>query len=173
MKMISSLAETKVDALLTALDEDIRNSESTLSRLDVLRSLIIKRDDAALEQLLHDLHHEAESRAAGTQRREGIRRGLAAELGCDIRVITLSALKQMLSGPRRQAVADRQVRLKSLIVQLKREYALTTALVADCARFNRTLMRMFFGLDVKGKTTYNAQGAVSRQADANLVNLHY
>ncbi|HNY79305.1 MAG: flagellar export chaperone FlgN [Sedimentisphaerales bacterium] len=171
--MISSLVETKVDALLTALDEDIRNSESTLSRLDVLRSLIIKRDDVALEQLLHDLRHEAESRAVGDQRREGIRKELATELGCDIRGLTLSTLKRMLSGPRRQAVADRQVRLQSLIAQLKREYALTTALVADCARFNRTLMHVLFGLNVKGKTTYNAQGAVSRQADANLVNLHY
>jgi hypothetical protein len=173
MNMISSLAETKVEALLTALDEEIRNTESTLSQLDLLRALLIKRDDRALEQLLHDLRQEAASRAAGAQRREAIRKELADELGCDLRVMTLSFLKRTLSGPRRQAVADRQTRLQSLIAQLKREYALTTALVADCARFNRSLMRVFFGLDVKGKTTYNAQGAVSRPADASLVNLHY
>ncbi len=171
--MTSSLIEAKVDALVTALDEDIRNTEATLSRLDELRSLIIKRDDAALEQLLHGLRHEAESRGAGIERREAVRKDLADELGCDIGKVTLSALKRVLSGPRRQAVVDRQTRLKSLIAQLKREYALTTALVADCARFNRSLMRIFFGQDIKGKTTYNARGTVSQQTDANLVNLHF
>lgn len=171
--MTSSQIETKVDALVTALDEDIRNTEATLSRLDELRTLIIKRDDAALEQLLNGLRHEAESRSPGIERREAIRKELAAELGCDIGTVTLSALKRVLRGPRRQAVADRQTRLKALIAQLKREYALTTALVVDCARFNRSLMRVFFGMDVKGKTTYNARGAVSQRTDANLVNLHY
>jgi hypothetical protein len=63
--MISSVAEIKVDALLAALDEDIRSTQSTLSQLDVLRSLIIKRDDKALEALLRDLQEEAESRRRG------------------------------------------------------------------------------------------------------------
>ena len=171
--MVSSQMETKVDALLTALDEDIQNTEATLRQLDALRSLLIKRDDTALEQLLRDLRQEAESRAAGIRKRESFRADLAGELGCDLGMMTLSALKASLSGPRRQAVADRQARLKSLIAQLKREYALTTALLADCARFNRSLMRIFFGPEARSKTTYNAKGAVMQQADTSLMNLHY
>ncbi len=171
--MTLALTGTKVDALLAALDEDIRRTQGTLSHLDTLRSLIVKRSDAALEQLLHDLRHEAESRVADVQRRESIRKELADELGCALDAMTLSVLKDALSGPRREAVADRQTRLKSLIAQLKREYALTSALVADCARFNRSLMRVFFGLDARGETTYSARGAAKHQADAALVNLHY
>ncbi len=171
--MISSSAETKVDALLAALDEDIRSTESTLSQLDALRSLIIKRDDQAMETLLHDLREEAESRLAAIRRRETIRKELAEELGCDLRAMTLSALCRALVDPQRQAVVDRQTRLKDLVAQLRREYALTTALVADCARFNRSLMQVFFGQDPQGKATYNARGTVSRQANVSLVNLHY
>jgi hypothetical protein len=171
--MISSVAEIKVDALLAALDEDIRSTQSTLSQLDVLRSLIIKRDDKALEALLRDLQEEAESRLAAIQRREAIRKELADELGCEPGAMTLSALRRLLVDPRRRAVEDRQTRLKDLVAQLKREYALTTALVADCARFNRSLMRVFFGQDAQGKATYNARGTVHRQANVSLVNLHY
>lgn len=171
--MISSSAAAKVDALLGALDEDIRSTESTLSQLDVLRGLIIKRDDKALETLLHDLREEAEFRLAAIRRRETIRKELAEELGCDLRAMTLSALCRVLVDPQRQAVVDRQSRLKDLVARLKREYALTTALVADCARFNRSLMRVFFGQDHQGKATYNARGMVSRRANVSLVNLHY
>ncbi len=171
--MTPARMDSKVDALVAALDEDIRHTESTLSQLDALRGLIIKRDDAALEELLHGLKQEAESRAAAARRREAIRKDLADEMGCDLGAMTLSALKDALSGPRQQAVADRQTRLRSLIDRLKREYTLTSALVADCARFNRSLMRAFFGLDAKGQTTYSARGAARHQADAALVNLHY
>jgi len=173
MMMTSGLMETKVDALLEALDEDIRHMESTLSQLDALRALIVKRDDAALEELLHGLRNEAESRMAGVQRRESLRKELAAELNVDRGTMTLSVLQEALSGPRRQAVADRQARLKTLIVRMKREYALTSALVTDCARFNRSLMHMFFGLNGKGDTTYSATGSARRHAEASLVNLHY
>lgn len=171
--MTSGLIERKVDALLAALDEDIRHMESTLSQLDTLRGLIVKRDDTALEQLLHGLRQEAESRAAGVRKRESLRRDLADELGYDLSTMTLSVLKDALSGPQRQGVADRQAHLTSLIARLKREYTLTSALVTDCARFNRSLMRAFFGLEAQGQTTYSARGAAKHQPDATLVNLHY
>lgn len=171
--MVSSWIETKVDALLAVLDEEIRQTETTLSQLDLLRSLLIKRDDEALEQLLHALRQDMESRAAGIERRESLRAELAAELGCDSNTMTLSALKNVLSGARREAVAQRQARLKTLVAQLKREYALTTALLADCTRFNRSLMEVFFGPDVRVRPTYNARGAVKPASTTSLMNLHY
>ena len=45
--------ETKVEALLDVLDQDIRHIEATLSRLDVLRTLLIKRDDALPPRFVH------------------------------------------------------------------------------------------------------------------------
>lgn len=164
---------TRVDALLAVLDDDIRHAQASLSLLDTLRSLLIKRDEAALEGLLTDLRRQADAHADNERRRESLRRQLADELRCDVREVTLSALRQRLSGLRQAAVDERQVQLKSLTADLKREYTLTTVLVADCARFNRTLMGVFFGWDGKGPMTYGADGAARQPAGAALVDMHY
>jgi hypothetical protein len=172
MRMASAPTAAKVDALLTVLDEDIRHTQTSLSLLDALRSMLIKRDDVALERLLNDLRREAEVHLANERRRQNVRQELADEMGCAVQSVTLSVLKDRLSGDRQAAVVERQMRLKSLTAELKREHALTTMLVADCARFNRSLIRMFFGLDGKGKMTYGANGTAKHQAGTALVNLH-
>jgi hypothetical protein len=163
----------KVDALLAVLDDDIRHAETSLSLLDTLRSLLIKRDDAGLERLLNELRHETEVHFTTERKRENLRRELAGAMGCRPPDVTLSALIRVLSGERRAALAERQERLKSLTAKLKREYTLTTVLVADCARFNRTLTRVFFGLDGKGMMTYSATGSARPQTGIAMVNLHY
>ena len=70
-------------------------------------------------------------------------------------------------------MAQRQTRLKELTGALKREYTLTSMLLADCARFNRSLMNIFFGTGGKGQMTYGANGASKRQAGHSLVNIHF
>lgn len=164
---------TRVDALLAVLDEDIRYAQTSLSLLDTLRSLLIKRDEAALEGLLNDLHREAEAHAHNERQRDRLRQELADELQCGIQEITLSRLKDRLSGERQTAVSQRQTRLKSLTGDLKREYTLTAMLLADCAQFNRALMRVFFGLDGKGNLMYGANGAAKHRAGTALVNMHF
>jgi len=163
---------TYVDALLAVLDEEIHHGETTLSQLDALRSLLIKRDDEALEALLRDLREQGQAREGTERRRQHLRQELANALGRDVKTLTLSALQTVLSGPRRSAVSDRQKRLRTQIGLLEREYALTHALVADCARFNRSLMRVFFGAEADRKTTYGATGAVRHQTGAGMVSLH-
>lgn len=170
--MASIPTATKVNALLDALDEDIRHAETSLSLLDTLRSLLIKRDEASLEGLLKELRREAEAHADNERRREDLRHQLAVELRCHVRDVTLSSLKDALPGERQVAVTERQTRLKSLAAELKREYTLTAMLLADCARFNRSLMRVFFGLDTKSNTTYGANAAAKHQTDVALVNMH-
>jgi hypothetical protein len=71
------------------------------------------------------------------------------------------------------ALAERQTRLKVLIAQLKREHALTSLLIADCAKFNRSLLRVFFGPAGKAGTTYNAAGAAQHPTGAALVNMQF
>ncbi len=163
--------ETKVEALLDVLDQDIRHIEATLSRLDVLRTLLIKRDDEALEKLLDDIRRHSEAHAANEQQRQALRRDLAAALGCRERDLTLSKLREELSGPSCRAVTERQARLRLLVAQLKHEYTLTGALVLDCARFNRSLMQAFFGPDGRPDTTYSASGAAKHKTDATLVSV--
>lgn len=171
--MIPNSIEANVDALLTVLDDDIRHTEATISQLDTLRTLLIKRDDAALEQLLRELREQGQVQGRIELRRQALRQELADALGGTAKSLTLSALQKALSGPQRAAVADRQMQLKARIARLKREYRLTHALVIDCARFNRSLMRVFFGADSDRRTTYGVTGLAKHQSDMTVVNLHY
>jgi hypothetical protein len=167
----SPATETKVTALLEVLDTDIRHVETVLSRLDALRALLIRRDDEGLKCLLEDLQWQSEARLANERKRQALRGELAAQLGCRAEELTLSALKGKLPGPSRSAVAERQMRLKMLVEQLKREHTLTTLLLADCARFNRSLLRALFGLAGRGNVTYSSSGAAQPQGGAALMNL--
>ena len=171
--MIARSIETKVDALLAVLDDDIRHTEATVAQLDTLRALLIKRDDAALEELLRQLREQGPAQRAREQRRQALRQELADALGYKAKNLTLSALQKSLSEPQRAAVADRQSQLKARITQLKREYRLAQALVIDCARFNRSLMRVFFGAGSDRQTTYGATGLAKHQSDMKMVNLQY
>jgi hypothetical protein len=169
--MMAHSVETKVDALVAVLDEDIQHAETTVELLDALRRLLIKRDDAGLELLLRDLRNRAQSYGGIEERRQRRRQELAEALGYNVSEMTLSVLRRRLSGPRRAAVADRQMQLRLWLGRLKREYVLTQRLVADCARFNRSLMDVFFGVDNRSRTTYGATGAVKHQAGMGMVSL--
>ena len=52
MKATSISIEDKIDELLAVLDTDIQHIQQSLSYLNELRSLVIKRDDTALGTLL-------------------------------------------------------------------------------------------------------------------------
>ena len=170
--MTSEPIESRVDALLVVLDEEIQHGETTLGQLEALRTLLIQRDALALEALLRDLRDQGQAREETERRRQALRRELAAALGCDVKALTLSTLQGVLSDPRRAALGDRQRRLRAQISLLEREYAATHALVSDCARFNRSLMRVFFGAAGDRETTYGATGAARHQTGAGMVSLH-
>jgi hypothetical protein len=166
-----SATERRIDVLLHVLDEDIRHVEAVLTRLDTLRTLLLKRDDKGLENLLEEIRQQADTYAAHEQKRQVLRGELAAELGCRPNDLTLSKLKGQLSGPHRTALAERQTRLRALIAQLQREHMLTTLLIADCARFNRALRRALFGLLGHENVTYRPTGAAQPQGGASLMSL--
>ena len=179
--MVLPTMEAGIAALLDVLDEDIRHLESTMSRLDMLRSLLIKRDHAALEKLLDEIRQQADAYKTNEDKRQQLRRALAADLGCTEGELTLSWLKKELTGPtcseaqRRSgaAVADRQARLRSLAAQLRREHTLTALLLRDCARFNRSLLRVFLGSAGRGCATYSPTGATHRDASAALMSIQF
>ncbi len=169
--MASPTMETKTVALVEVLDEDIRHVEKVLLRLDTLRTLLIKREDAALEQLLGEIRPESDIYRRNEQKRQQLRRDLAAELGCTEGELTLSRLQSHLTGWTREAVADRQARLRALTAQLKHQYTLTVLLLRDCTRLNRSLLRAFFGSGVRGGTTYGATGAEKRPLPQALMSM--
>jgi septal ring factor EnvC (AmiA/AmiB activator) len=171
--------ENRIAALLEVLDEDIRYLEGTLSCLDTLRSLLIKREEAALEKLLDEVRRQADAHQANERKRQQLRQELAADLGCDARELTLSRLGAALAGPlrfegqrrSRAAVADRQAQLRSLATRLKREYTLTVLLVRDCTRFNQALLEIFLGSSGRGMATYSPTGAAQRGVEAALMSM--
>jgi flagellar biosynthesis/type III secretory pathway chaperone len=171
--MTAPVLEMDVGALLDILDEDIRHVQTVLQRLDQLRSLLIKRDDAGLEELLAELALRSEAHAANEQKRQDLRREFAAHLACPIEQVTLSRLARLAPAAQRNDISERQKMLKSLIDRLRGEHALTTRLLADCSRFNQSLLRLFLGQSGRGAVSYGANGAPVRRADATLMSLHF
>jgi hypothetical protein len=165
--------QVRIAALLEVLDEDIRHVESTLSRLNALRSLLVKREDAALQKLLDEVRGQAEAYQANERKRARLRQDLAADLGCAESAVTLSTLAGEWAGQvAGVALADRQVRLRALTAQLKREHALTVLLVRDCLRFNRSLLHVFLGSG-GGGATYSATGAAKHEINATLMSMTF
>lgn len=164
--------------LLEVLDADIRHLDSMLARLNTLRTLLIRRDDPALEQLLYDIRLHAEAHEANEQKRQRLRRELAADLGCREGDLTLSRLQKELAGfatrdglDVQAALADRQARLRSLTEQLKREHALTMLLLRDAQRLNRSLLCAFLGSAGRGGMTYGPAGIEKHQTAAALISM--
>jgi len=179
--MVSPTIESKIAALLEVLDADARHLESALSRLDLLRSLLIRRENVGLERLLGDIQQQADAYRAIEQKRQQLRQDLALDLGCTEGELTLSRLRKELTAPtcseaqRRcaAAVADRQARLRSLAAQVRREHSLTALLLREAARFNQSLLRVFLGSAGRGCATYSPTGATQHNAAAALMSIQF
>ena len=171
MKTTAISIEEKVDALLGCLDEDVRNLQQGLSRLDELRRLVIKRDDVALNRLLETIQMEVSDCRRHEHNRQSIRQELAATLGYDLRQMTLSALAAHLPKGRKEQVNRRRAKIKSLIEEFRKEHLGTVLLLSECARFNTLLLRSIFDLGKVEGLTYGSNGAAERQADVALLSL--
>lgn len=166
-------AEARVAALLDVLDEDIRHVEASLVRLDTLRGLLIKRDEEALGKLLEEIRGQGEAYVATEGRRQELRQSLANDLGWKEKELTLTNLLTQVTGDLRTALVERQTRLKSLIIRLKREHTLTALLILDCRRFNRALLQVFLGPAGKAGTTYSPTGTVKHPTGTMLLNMRF
>jgi len=165
--------EDTVDKLLAVLDEDIRNIRKSLSTLDDLRHLVIKRDDASLRKLLEGAKSESSSYKNSEAKRQLLREKLAIALDCAPGQMTLSRLETELSGERKAQVAERKIRLRTLIDKLQKEHAGTMMLLSDCARFNGMLLKSVLQLGQTGEITYSPQGSVQRRIDTVFVDSQF
>jgi len=173
MRTITSEIEDKVDELLACLDTDARHIQESLSYLNELRSLVIKRDDAALGKLLEGIRAESDRYGDHESQRQSIRRELARMIGCDFERMTLSALASYLPESRSERVVEMQTKLRELIKELKKEYSSTTLLLAECARLNSLLLRTVLDLGRTGAVYYNSSGTTKRQVDTAFMNLQF
>lgn len=173
MKATAISIEDKVDELLAVLDEDIQHIQQSLSTLNELRSLVIKRDDAGLGKLLELIRGESDRNLRHELKRQSIRKELASALGCGLEQMTLSTLEASLPKGKKEQVTRKKAELTSLIKELKKEHLSTALLLSECARINRTLLKGVFNLGNTGTVCYGSNGAAKQQNDIAFVNLQF
>ncbi|MBN2590868.1 MAG: hypothetical protein JXA96_13470 [Sedimentisphaerales bacterium] len=166
-KMNAMEIENKIDEMLECIDVDIEHIQTNLSRLNELRALVIKRDDAQLMRLLNDIQMESDSYRGHELKRQMIRRRLANLLGCKIEKVTLSNLATMLAEEKRNYVSAKKALIKSLVESFKSEYASTIILVSECSRFNKMLIKSIFEPAKTNSVYYNPNGKVREHRDNN------
>lgn len=163
--------DDKLDRLLAVLDKDIEHIENCLSRLGELRCLVIKRDDGTLSRLLENIRLESDSYAHNDSQRRCIRRQLADDFGVGGEQLTLSVLENLLPAHKRPHLTARKAKLRSLVDQLKNEYASTAMLISNCARINSVLLKGILEDTRTDLLCYDAGGTASRQNDTAFVNM--
>ena len=171
MKAMVTGIDNKIDELLAVLDRDIQHMQESMSRLNELRSLVIKRDDTALSNLLEDIRAKSDNYADNESRRQSIRNELAHAFGCDVKQMTLSRLEKTLPKGKNTQVAQRKAKLKSLTSKLKEEHLITVLLLSECARLNSLFLNSIFNAGKTGTVMYDSNGITRRQIDTALINL--
>ncbi len=173
MKTATIEIESKVDQLFGVLDEDIRYIQGNLSRLNELRSLVVKRDDTSLRKLLESIQSDLNSYKNNELKRRLLRKELAIAFECGFEQMTLSRLEVELSGEQKAEVAKRKSKLQTLAEKLKKEHLSTAMLLSDCGRFNSVLLRSILELGQAGTITYSPKGSAERQTNPAFVNLQF
>ena len=171
MKTAVVSIEEKVDRLLFCLEKDAQYMQESLQQLNEMRKLVIKRDEAALGNLLQSIQAEAGLYKQHELERNSIKKELAECLGCGVGQVTLSALAARVGKEKKEQLTQMKAKLRELCEELKKEYLSTALLLAECARFNNLLLRGIFNLGQAESVHYNSNGATRRQIDMALVNL--
>jgi hypothetical protein len=162
----------KVEELLSVLARDISHVEYAASKLNELRVFVIKRDEKGLSRLLEEIREEAKDYHVNEQRRSLIRTKLAELFGCKPQELTLSFIKNRVTGAAKTAITENQEKLKTLVRNLQVEYASTATLLSDCARINSALLKVVFDRSRTGLVCYDSAGLTTRESDAAFMNMH-
>ena len=162
-----------IEQLLCVLDKDIEHIEQTLLRLDELRSLLIKRDEKALNHLLEKIQTESDEYAANEYRRQNLRKKLAKQYNCPAEQMRLSMLENLLEGPLKEQIAGKKDRIESLSRKLVAEHRATTMLLNECARFNGQMLSGILNMCRKNSATYNSTGKNDRPQQAAFMNVRF
>lgn len=172
-EIIDVQIEECIRQLLDVLDNDIEYIEENIARLNELRSLVIKQDIDALNRLLANIRTGSKTHENNEFRRQAIRKKLAALCNCPMEEITLTRIEAQLSNNHKTGIAQRKSKLQAITGVLKREYAGTQTLLADCARFNRLLLKSIFEIGQTDNLTYKQTGTAQRQTDTVFMNVQF
>ncbi|MBW8001530.1 MAG: hypothetical protein FVQ80_05860 [Planctomycetes bacterium] len=174
MKAITLEIENKINDLLGVLDTDIKHVQKSLSWLNELRGLIIKRDEKAMGELIGNIQKGSGGYVSNESKRNSIREALAQALGIEVKDMTLTNLESMLEESSRIKVSHRKEKLKTLVEKLSIEHLRTSMLLSDCSRFNSLLLKSVLNLgNSEEAVTYSSSGATKRHNENVLMNLEF
>jgi len=162
-----------VEDLLDVLNRDIQHIEQSLTYLDSLRSMLIKRDEPGLNALLHHIRTDTDTYTGLELERQRLRQELAQLLDLDFTALTLSRLAALLPEPLAQRVSCKRKLLRERVEQLSREHLSTAWLLKDFQRFNQALFHAIFNDGKNTTLTYGANGLKQRHAQHNLMNMQF
>jgi hypothetical protein len=163
----------KTGELIAVLEADARHIQESLLLLDRLRSLLVKHDEAGLQQLLQQLRQQADAYAQVEVRRQRLRRQMAALLDCPVTEMTLSRLTAVLPPDLSRTVTHQRTVLRDLVDRLGREYRNTSLLLTDCVRFNHALFRAVFQPAKAESMVYGSTGTAKPSVTSHLMNVQF
>jgi hypothetical protein len=172
MNATVELAE-KVDELLLVLRKDLEHIEQSNDNLNVLRELVIRRDDCGLNRLLEQIRSQSQEYVENQKLREQLRQQIARILGWPVGEVRLGRLLQSVSVEQRQRVGQLRNELQNLISRLRSEHSSTVILLADLTRFNNMLLNTILETGKACGITYDARGGTSRSGDIAFMNLQF
>jgi flagellar biosynthesis/type III secretory pathway chaperone len=159
-----------IRSLIQTLDIDIVQIRHSLTLLESLRVLVIKRDESGLSALLSEVRQQNRSNGRCENQRQVLRERLGAMLGYERGSMTLSHLLGHVSGPLHDEVSQKRAQLQHLLEQLQEQWELTHVLLRDCARLNRRLLNAIFSQT--GSSTYGPGGLRQTLAQTHVVNMN-
>ncbi|MBN1817611.1 MAG: hypothetical protein JW828_09625 [Sedimentisphaerales bacterium] len=168
MKTSDANWDSLVQELLEILDAEQKRIVLTLTRLDELRSAVIKRDENTLYALQETIRTEQQQTAVLESRRETVRKKIADILGCSVGQLNLTRLCKSLDGILLRQAQSMQQSLKESVRRLRNEHTVTTLLLRDCARINQALLRCLLG-ERGGTRLYNARGTSALHLERGLM----
>ncbi len=169
MPTVDTSIHQKVNQLLAVLDEDIEHLTTARERLRQMREAVIKRDEAALRNILEQANTANQAYQQVPRKRARARAALARQLDCPPENLNLTALAGYLDAETRQQVLDKQKQISELMAQIGPEHTTTLLLLRECARFNTILIRSIFGSG-KESVTYSSSGQSRWEAQKGFVN---
>lgn len=173
MNIVTIEIENKISQFLDIIEKEIQKSRHVLLRLEQLRSLVIKRDDQGLGKILAEIKVESGSYRDIEIKRQLLRRDLANFFRCRPDQVTLTKLQENSNGEIKDQVTDMKEKLKIITEKLRKEYLSTAMLLAECARFNRMLLKNIFQFSHRGSVTYSPNGQAQRQSSCAFMNLQF
>ena len=165
--------ERLVLALLIVLKQESEGMALIEAWLSQLRERVIQRDESALEGLLKEIQTQQGQMPELERRRQQIRLELAGVLGMPFDAMTLTSLKGLLEGELQNQVLRMRDQLQSQTQALRVQHQGTVIFLADCARFNRSLLNSVFENAHQDVTTYNPRGNAEHKRTSDLVNMQF